>query len=151
MQPQNWWLVLAAASPKSKITESVLTFLLPRTRKDPSRNFLSPMGFLPAMVVGAIDVPSHEIIYWRTTNSSQAVYIHMFVIPDMQALIWYTAQGSWLRESEVYKMDRHGPGDGALGFGSHSWKPPILQDAELLQNVMQDHKNLHLAKLLICK
>ena len=42
----------------------------------------------------------------------------MFVIPDMQALIWYTAQGSWLRETEVYKMDRHGPGDGALGFGS---------------------------------
>ena len=29
----------------------------------------------------------------------------------------------------------------------HSWKPPILQDAESTQNVMQDHKNLHLAKL----
>jgi hypothetical protein len=28
----------------------------------------------------------------------------------------------------------------------HSWKPPILQDAELMQNVMQDHKNLHLAE-----
>jgi hypothetical protein len=29
---------------------------------------------------------------------------------------------------------------------THSWKPPILQDAELMQNVMQDHKNLHLAE-----
>jgi hypothetical protein len=28
----------------------------------------------------------------------------------------------------------------------HSWKPPILQNAELMQNVMQDHKNLHLAE-----
>ena len=32
---------------------------------------------------------------------------------------------------------------------SHSWKTPILQDAELMQkkNLMQDHKNLHLAEL----
>ena len=29
---------------------------------------------------------------------------------------------------------------------SHPWKPSILQDAELMQNVMQDHKNLHLAE-----
>ncbi|KAF8804764.1 hypothetical protein BYT27DRAFT_7107386, partial [Phlegmacium glaucopus] len=29
---------------------------------------------------------------------------------------------------------------------THSWKPPILQDAELMQNVMQDYKNLHLAE-----
>ena len=33
----------------------------------------------------------------------------------------------------------------------HSWKPTILQDAELMQNVMQDHKNLHLAEYLILK
>jgi hypothetical protein len=24
-------------------------------------------------------------------------------------------------------------------IGSHSWKPPILQDVELMQNAMQDH------------
>ena len=32
---------------------------------------------------------------------------------------------------------------------SHSWKTPILQDAELMQkkNLMQDHKNLHLAEM----
>ena len=47
--------------------------------------------------------------------------------------------------------ERNGWSRAYLNVASHSWKPPILQDAELLQNVMQDHKNLHLAKLLICK
>ena len=36
-------------------------------------------------------------------------------------------------------------------FTTHSWQPTILQDAELMQNVMQDHKNLHLAEYLILK
>ena len=31
----------------------------------------------------------------------------------------------------------------------HSWQPTILQDAELMQNVMQE--NLHLAEYLILK
>ena len=30
---------------------------------------------------------------------------------------------------------------------THSWKPTILQDAELVQNVMQDHKSRQLAEL----
>ena len=30
---------------------------------------------------------------------------------------------------------------------NHFWWPTILQGAELMQNVMQDHKNLHLAEL----
>ena len=28
----------------------------------------------------------------------------------------------------------------------HSWQPTILRDAESMQNVMQDHENLHLAE-----
>ena len=41
--------------------------------------------------------------------------------------------------------------ESSKGKWKHSWKPSILQDAESVQNVMQDHKNLHLAELLILK
>ena len=34
---------------------------------------------------------------------------------------------------------------------TYSWKPTILQGAESMQNVMQDHKILHLAEFLILK
>jgi protein-S-isoprenylcysteine O-methyltransferase Ste14 len=115
-------IILAAAVPKLKLAKSILTFLLPD--KEPSQIFLSPMGFLATvlMVMGAIIrfqcyrelgrhftfevtiLNNHKLItsgpysYVRHPGYTGA-YISLAGIA-----MWYTAQGSWLRESEVYKM-----------------------------------------------
>ena len=43
----------------------------------------------------------------------------------------YDAVGHWTLDSRTQ---------------GHSWQPTILRDAESMQNVMQDHENLHLAE-----
>ena len=114
-------IILAAAIPNSTVTESVLTFLLPL--KDPNRIFLSPMSFLGVtlVVIGTIIrvqcyhemgkhftlqvtvLKDHKLItsgpysYVRHPSYTGA-YIYFAGVA-----LWYTAEGSWLRESEVYK------------------------------------------------
>jgi len=114
-------ILAAAAGPRSTLTNSILTFLLPH--KDPSRIFLSPMGFLATvlMVIGAIIrsecyrelgkhfrfqvtiLKNHKLVtsgpysYVRHPSYTGAYICFAGIV------IWYTAQGSWLRESEVYK------------------------------------------------
>ena len=114
-------IILATAVPKSTVTESVLTFLLPR--KDPNRIFLSPMSFLATvlMVMGTIIrvqcyremgkyftlqiiiLKDHKLI----TSGPYSYVRHPSYSGGYLCLagvaIWYTAEGSWLRESEVYK------------------------------------------------
>ena len=110
-----------AALPNSTVAKSVLDFLLPN--KDPSRIFLSPMGVLATvlMVMGAIIrfqcyremgkhftfqitiLKNHKLItsgpysYVRHPGYTSAYFCFAGI------MIWYTAEGSWLRESEVYK------------------------------------------------
>jgi protein-S-isoprenylcysteine O-methyltransferase Ste14 len=115
-------IILAAAVPKSTVSESVLTFLLPD--KDASRIFLSPMGFFATvlMVMGAIIriqcfrelgkhftfqvtiLKDHKLI----TSGPYSYVRHPGYTGAYLCLaglaIWYTAQGSWLRESGVYKI-----------------------------------------------
>jgi protein-S-isoprenylcysteine O-methyltransferase Ste14 len=114
-------IILAAASPKLKVAESVLTFLL--LDKDPSRIFLSPVGFLATilMVMGSIirfqcyrELGKHftfEVTILkdhRLITSGPYSYVRHpaytgAYISFAGIVIWYTAQGSWLRESEVYR------------------------------------------------
>ena len=115
-------VILAAAAPKSTVAQHVLIFLLPN--KDPSRIFLSPMCFLATamMVTGAaIRVQCYREMGKYFTSSVTLLKDHKLITSgpysyvrhpsytgaflNMTALvIWYTANGSWLREREVYKM-----------------------------------------------
>ena len=114
-------IILAAAGPKLKVAESALTFLLPD--KEPSQIFLSPMGFLATilMVIGSIirfqcyrELDKHftfEVTILKNhkliTSGPYSYVRHPAYtgayISFAGIVIWYTAQGSWLRESEVYR------------------------------------------------
>ena len=115
-------ILAAAAAPQSIVAEYVLSFLLPN--KDPSQIFLSPMCFLAtAMTVtgAAIRVQCFREMGKYFTFSVTLLKDHKLITSGPYSyvrhpsytgaflnatglVIWYTAQGSWVRESEAYKI-----------------------------------------------
>ena len=115
-------VILAGATPKSTVAQDVLTFLLPN--KDSSRIFLSPMCFLGTvlMVMGAAIrlqcfremgkhftfsvtlLKDHKLITTGPYSYVRHPSYTGFFLNATALVIWYTAEGSWVREREVHKM-----------------------------------------------
>ena len=115
-------ILAAVATPQSIFAEHILTFLFPN--KDPSRIFLSPMCFLATVIMvtgAAIRVQCFREMGKYFTFSVTLLKDHKLItrgpysyvrhpsytgafLNATALVIWYTAQGSWLREREAHKI-----------------------------------------------